>query len=129
MSPMRNFSGRALAVIATAAFLLPIVVRADDATPQERAWETRMGQQRYMELMRKGEIVPPQSPLYATLQPIADRVAAVANAQYFTPFHFYLVNERTPNAFSVPGGTSTLRRRCCRWRRIATSWPAYCVTR
>ncbi len=63
-----------------------------------------MGQQRYVELMQKGEIVPPQSPLYATLQPIADRIAAVANPQYYTPFHFYLVNERTPNAFSVPGG-------------------------
>jgi hypothetical protein len=63
-----------------------------------------MGQQRYMQLMQKGEILPPQSPLYATLQPVANKVAAVANAQYFTPFHFYLVNERTPNAFSVPGG-------------------------
>jgi hypothetical protein len=55
-------------------------------------------------MMQRGEIVPPQSPLYATLQPIADKIAAVANTQYFTPFHFILVNEGSPNAFSVPGG-------------------------
>jgi hypothetical protein len=101
---MRNYSVRALAIVATVAFLVPIVARAGDVTPQERAWETRLGDQRYDELERKGEIVPPQSPLYAMLQPVAARVAAVADRQYFAPFHFYVVDEPTPNAFSVPGG-------------------------
>jgi predicted Zn-dependent protease len=31
-------------------------------------------------------------------------VARVGNAQYDYPFHFILVNEKQPNAFSVPGG-------------------------
>jgi predicted Zn-dependent protease len=57
-----------------------------------------------MEYMQRGEIFPPQSPLYRTLDPIGDAIAAVANRQYFAPFHFVLLNERTPNAFSMPGG-------------------------
>ena len=54
--------------------------------------------------MQRGEIVPPQSPLYRTLDPIGNAIAAVANRQYFAPFHFVLLNEQTPNAFSMPGG-------------------------
>ena len=53
--------------------------------------------------MQKGEIVQ-SSPYYAVLQPIADKIAAVADPQYFVPFHFVLVREQSPNAFSVPGG-------------------------
>ena len=71
---------------------------------QEQSWETQVGQQRYMEYMQRGEIVPPQSPLYRTLDPIGNAIAAVANRQYFAPFHFVLLNEQTPNAFSMPGG-------------------------
>ena len=57
-----------------------------------------------MDYMQRGEIVSPQSPLYRTLAPIGNAIAAVANRQYFTPFHFILLNEQTPNAFSMPGG-------------------------
>ncbi len=75
------------------------------ATPsREESWETQVGQQRYLEYMQRGEIVPPQSPLYRTLDPIGNAVAAVANQQYFAPFHFVLLNEQTPNAFAMPGG-------------------------
>jgi predicted Zn-dependent protease len=71
---------------------------------QERTWETQVGRQRYTEYMDRGEIVPPQSPLYRTLDAIGDAIAEVANRRYFTPFHFVLLNEQTPNAFSMPGG-------------------------
>ncbi len=75
------------------------------ATPaQEQSWETQFGQQRYMEYSQRGEIVASQSPLYRTLDPIAEAVAAVANRQYYAPFHFVLLNEQTPNALSMPGG-------------------------
>ncbi len=75
-----------------------------DTTSREESWETEVGQQRYVEYMQRGEIVSPQSPLYRTLAPIGNAIAAVANRQYFTPFHFILLNEQTPNAFSMPGG-------------------------
>jgi predicted Zn-dependent protease len=73
------------------------------AYSQEEQWELQAGQQQYMQLAQQGKIVP-QSPLYDTLQPIADKIAAVADPQYFVPFHFLLVNDRSPNAFAVPGG-------------------------
>src|SRR5271168_3143526 len=66
-------------------------------TAREESWETRIGQQR-------GEIVPPQSSLYRTLDRIGRTIAAVADPQYFAPFHFVLLNDQTPNAFSIPGG-------------------------
>ncbi len=71
---------------------------------QEERWELQVGQQRYMEYMQRGEIVSAQSPLYRTLAPVGNAIAAVANREYFTPFHFILLNEQTPNAFSMPGG-------------------------
>ena len=49
----------------------------------------QFGQQRYMQMMQKGEVVPPQSPLYATLQPIADKVASVANFAILHPVSFH----------------------------------------
>jgi beta-barrel assembly-enhancing protease len=70
----------------------------------EQSWETQVGQERYMEYMQRGEIVPRQSPLYRSLESIGGAIAAVANRQYFAPFHFVLLNEQTPNAFSMPGG-------------------------
>jgi predicted Zn-dependent protease len=73
---------------------------ADDAQNQ---WETQIGRQQFARRAQRGEIVM-SSPYYAQLNVVAQRVAAVADAQYFTPFHFLLVNERSPNAFSVPGG-------------------------
>jgi predicted Zn-dependent protease len=52
----------------------------------------------------RGEVVPPQSPLYQAIDSIAQPIANVADAQYFTPFHFVLLNEPTPNAQAMPGG-------------------------
>jgi len=94
---------RALAAFAVILCLWPSAAWADTSS-QEETWETQVGQQHYMEYLRRGQIVPSQSPLYAALNPIGDAVAAVANRQYFTPFHFLLLNDPTPNAFSMPGG-------------------------
>ena len=95
---------RLVSVIATVALAIPAAAPAADSIPQAQAqWEMQIGQQEYQQLMQKGEIVQ-SSPYYAVLQPIADKIAAVADPQYFVPFHFILVRERSPNAFSVPGG-------------------------
>jgi predicted Zn-dependent protease len=94
---------RALAGFSAALCFLPAAAWPD-TTSREESWETEVGQQRYVEYMQRGEIVPPQSPLYRTLDPIGNAIAAVANRRYFTPFHFILLNEQTPNAFSMPGG-------------------------
>ena len=95
-------------VRALAGFSAILCLQARAAWPAtsspEQSWETQVGQQRYLEYMQRGEIVPPQSPLYRTLDPIGNAIAAVANRQYFAPFHFVLLNEQTPNAFSMPGG-------------------------
>ncbi len=94
---------RALAGVSAVLTLLPGAVWAETSSQEER-WETQVGQQRYTEYVQRGEVVPPQSPLYRTLDSIADAIAAVANRQYFAPFHFILLNEQTPNAFAIPGG-------------------------
>ena len=99
---MKNFL-RALAGFSAALFLWPAAAWPD-TSPREESWETQVGQQRYADYMQRGEIVPPRSPLYRTLDPIGDAIAAVADRQYFAPFHFVLLNEQTPNAFSMPGG-------------------------
>lgn len=65
--------------------------------------EAQIGAQVYQELAKKGEIID-ASPWYAVLNQIGESVARVGNAQYDYPFHFILVNEKQPNAFSVPGG-------------------------
>jgi predicted Zn-dependent protease len=99
---MKIFLG-ALAGFSAILFLRPGAAWPDTPS-REESWETQVGQQRYMEYLQRGEIVPPQSPLYRTLDPIGDAIATVANRQYFAPFHFVLLNEQTPNAFSMPGG-------------------------
>ncbi len=65
--------------------------------------EQQIGQQVRQQLLQKGEIIT-TSPYYKILNPIAARIAAVANPQYDAPFHFVLVHETQPNAFAVPGG-------------------------
>lgn len=65
--------------------------------------EVQIGQQVYQELSQKGEIIR-DSPYYAILNPIAERISRVASPQYGYPFHFILVHEKNPNAFAVPGG-------------------------
>lgn len=73
------------------------------AYTQEEQTELQIGQQEYQQLQQKGEIIT-SSPYYNILNPIATRIAAIADPQYFVPFHFILVNESDPNAFAVPGG-------------------------
>jgi predicted Zn-dependent protease len=65
--------------------------------------EMEMGQQVYNQLKAKGEIIQ-SSPLYDTLNPIADAITRAAQPRYNHPFKFYLVHEPKPNAFSAPGG-------------------------
>lgn len=74
------------------------------AYTQEQQWEMQVGQQEWQQLSQQGKILPQSSPLYRVLDPIAHRIAGVADRQYFAPFHFYLVNDSQPNAFAVPGG-------------------------
>lgn len=73
------------------------------AYTQQQQEELQIGQQEYQALAKKGEILR-SSPYYRILNPIAQRVAQVADRQYFVPFHFILVRESDPNAFAVPGG-------------------------
>ncbi|HTU82927.1 MAG TPA: M48 family metalloprotease [Candidatus Acidoferrales bacterium] len=92
------------AVITVAIICLPAFALGADSIPQQQMqWEMQAGQQEYAQMMQRGEIVA-QSPLYASLEPVAQRVAAVADPQYFAPFRFILVNERSPNAMATPGG-------------------------
>lgn len=85
-----------LALAAVFGFCITAPALADDQ-------EQQIGQQVYAQLQQKGEIIA-TSPYYKTLNPIAARIAAIANPQYDAPFHFILVHETQPNAFAVPGG-------------------------
>lgn len=92
-----------------AAVLLTLCVSFGAAAPayaysDEENWELQVGQQEYQQLQQQGKVVPQSSPLYRKLNPVAERIARVANNQYFVPFHFVLVNSNSPNAFAVPGG-------------------------
>ena len=71
---------------------------------QQQIWETQVGQQKYGEYEMRGEIVAPQSPLYQALDSVTRPIANVADAQYFTPFHFILLSDPAPNAQAMPGG-------------------------
>jgi predicted Zn-dependent protease len=73
------------------------------AQGQKQDEEMQMGQQVYDQLKAKGEIIQ-SSPLYDTLNPIADAITRAAQPRYNHPFKFYLVHEAQPNAFSAPGG-------------------------
>ncbi len=72
-------------------------------SPAVQQWETQVGEQEYALLSRQGKIVH-SSPYYAMLSPVGSQVARVADTMYWHPFTFLLVNDATPNAFSVPGG-------------------------
>ena len=71
---------------------------------QERNWEATAGRALYARYAERGEIVTRQSPMYEVLLPVASAIASVAKRQYWASFHFILLNEPVPNAFSVPGG-------------------------
>ena len=89
---------------------LTTALTAGLALPALADQETDIGAQVYQQLQQKGEILPSNSPLYQTLDPIASRISAVASPQYVDGngrpygFHFILVHEKAPNAFAVPGG-------------------------
>jgi predicted Zn-dependent protease len=101
---MKRTLGRPIAAALAAAFLaLSVATPALAESSQQDQWEMQVGQQQYMQLMQQGKIVP-ASPMYDQLKPVADKISAVADPQYFTPFHFILVNQQSPNAFAVPGG-------------------------
>jgi predicted Zn-dependent protease len=65
--------------------------------------ETELGLAVYDELKAKAEIVE-SSPLYDSLQPIAEAISRVAQPRYSHPFKFFIVHEPHPNAFATPGG-------------------------
>ncbi|MGP6158572.1 MAG: M48 family metallopeptidase [Vulcanimicrobiaceae bacterium] len=97
--PMSSIKTVAALGLAAGLFALGISpVRADDQ-------EQQIGAQVYKQLKDKGDIIARPDPLYAVLDPIAARIAKVADPQYQYPFHFILVHEAQPNAFAVPGGT------------------------
>ncbi len=79
-------------------------MQADTTANQQQIWETQIGQQTYAQYATRNEIVPPQSPLYQTIDAITQPIAGVADAHYFTPFRFVLLNDPTPNAQAMPGG-------------------------
>jgi beta-barrel assembly-enhancing protease len=101
-------SSRVIALCAATGFAAFAAVRGAASpvaiSPQERNWEVQVGEQAYTAYARRGEIVPRQSPLYGILDPIAHRIAAVADRQYYAPFQFFLLNESEPNAVAMPGG-------------------------
>ena len=73
------------------------------AQAQNQDEELEMGQEVFDELKGAGKIVE-SSPLYDQLRPIADGITRAAQPRYNHPFKFYLIHEKQPNAFSVPGG-------------------------
>jgi beta-barrel assembly-enhancing protease len=93
---------RFLAMLLAGTLSLGCAAPAFAYTDQEQQ-ELQIGQQVYQQLAKKGEIIQ-SSPYYATLNSIAARITPVADKKYFAPFHFILVHESKPNAFSVPGG-------------------------
>ena len=65
--------------------------------------ETELGQAMYAKLKDNVEIIE-SSPLYDSLQPVAEAISRVAQPHYPHPFKFFLVHESQPNAFATPGG-------------------------
>jgi len=82
--------------IAALCFGAAAPARADDT-------ERQIGAHVYAQLEQKGEIMT-SCPWYRVINPNATRISHVADQQYDFPFHFILVHEKAPNAFSVPGG-------------------------
>src|ERR1700692_1521871 len=65
--------------------------------------ETELGQAMYAKLKGNVEIIE-SSPLYDSLQPVAEAISRVAQPRYPHPFKFFLVHQSQPNAFATPGG-------------------------
>ena len=100
---LRTFLQRAACLLGT---LLVTNAALPVAADDQHTAEAQIGSQEYQILAKKGELIERSSSpkLYALLDPIAARIARVANPQYDFPFHFILVHEAQPNAFAVPGG-------------------------
>jgi predicted Zn-dependent protease len=100
----RSFRG---AFCAAAFCFASSVQAAAQQQPQQQQHQNQMemqiGQQEYGQLSQRGAIVQ-SSPYYPELQQVSQRVAAVADPQYFVPFHFILINNSSPNAMAAPGG-------------------------
>lgn len=101
-----KFNMRTIARLVAALVSLSVFTAALPALAytQEQQWELQIGQQEWQQLQQQGKIVPRTDPMYRKLEPIARRIASVANRDYFVPFQFYLVRDNSPNAFAVPGG-------------------------
>ncbi|MHB8146768.1 MAG: M48 family metallopeptidase [Vulcanimicrobiaceae bacterium] len=98
---VRLVNMRMLACVLCTVFVLGSTAPAFAGTRHQ--WEAQVGQQEYQTLQKQGVILS-QSPYYKILNPIAARIANIADKQYSFPFHFYLVHMSQPNAFAVPGG-------------------------
>ncbi len=101
MNALTLFRKAVLCAIAAALCLAGATTLAAQGQNQDE--EMEMGQEVFNELKAKGEIIE-SSPLYDTLNPIAEAITRAAQPRYNHPFKFYLVHEAQPNAFSVPGG-------------------------
>jgi predicted Zn-dependent protease len=98
----RSLRGALCVAVFALAGSLPAAADSQQNQQQDQM-EMQIGQQEWTQLSQRGEVVQ-SSEYYPELQQVAQRVAAVADPQYFTPFHFVLVNENSPNAMAAPGG-------------------------
>ena len=88
-------------VVAAAVVSLALLVRTTAGADQQ---EAAIGQEVYTQVQASGTIVDRPNPLYDVLDPIALRIARVADPLYDSPFAFVIVHDASPNAFAVPGG-------------------------
>ena len=85
--------------------ILPVTASAGtEPTPVPQLQEEQeLGTETFNELKARREIIS-TSPLYDSLQPLANDIARAAQPRYGLPIKFYLVHEPQPNAFATPGG-------------------------
>jgi len=72
-----------------------------------RAIDTReelIGKQIEEQMALRGELVPRPSDYYRMLDPLAKRIAKIADPLYDYPFAFVVIHRDLPNVFSIPGG-------------------------
>lgn len=87
---------RVLVAAFAALALLPVAARADEG-------ERKIGARVYAELEKEHKIV--RGTAYdRALAPLAARLGPAATGLYDEPFRFYVVHDRSLNAFAVPGG-------------------------
>jgi beta-barrel assembly-enhancing protease len=103
MKPALPRSLRGAFCAAAFCFASDVPAAAQQQPQQQNQMEMQIGQQEYAQLSQRGAIVQ-SSPYYPELQQVSQRVAAVADPQYFAPFHFLLINNSSPNAMAAPGG-------------------------